>query len=583
MPEAPRSVRPEWRSVAVTERAVEVAPRLKETLSPRLARIFSARGVRDPAELDLSLPGLLAPEPLPGIEEGARVLADVLEAGGHVKIVGDFDADGATSCALVMLALRAMGGERVTFLVPNRFEFGYGLSPEIVAVALEDAPDVIVTVDNGMSSLEGVAVARRAGVRVVVTDHHLPGRELPAADAIVNPNLAGSAFESHALAGVGVAFYVMSALRAELRRRDWFTRRSLAEPALADLLDLVALGTVADVVPLDRNNRILVQQGLRRIRAGRARPGIAALCEVSRRAPHKLEAADLAFAIGPRLNAAGRLDDMSIGIRCLLADDLTEARRLANALEQLNLARRELETQMTREAELIVAGLRIEGTPAGLCTYDPGWHPGVVGIVAGRLRARFHRPAVAFADAGAHFPDEIRGSARSVPGVHVRDAIDAIATRYPGLVQKFGGHAMAAGVTLRRHHFERFARAFADEVTRWVPEESLRGVLESDGVLAADELVLGLAREIAAAGPWGQGFPEPCFHGEFDVLHQRLVGERHTRLSLRTGHRVVDAIAFNRPPLEAASRCLAVYRLGVNDWSERETLQLVIEHIEPCG
>jgi single-stranded-DNA-specific exonuclease len=565
----------------VVERGATHVPDLGARVSARLARIYAARGVRDASDLDLSLPGLLPPESLPGIDAATRRLADAVEAGQHIKIVGDFDADGATSSALAVLALRALGAKRVTFLVPNRFEFGYGLSPEIVSLALADAPDVIVTVDNGMSSIEGVATAARAGVDVVITDHHLAGRELPAAAAIVNPNLEGGEFASRALAGVGVIFYVMSALRSELRARDYFARTGVSEPAMADYLDLVALGTVADVVPLDRNNRILVQQGLRRIRAGRTRPGILALCEAARRAPPTLKASDLGFAIGPRLNAAGRLDDMSIGIRCLLADDLTEARRLATALEELNATRRALEEQMTREAELIVAGLSIERPPMGLCAYDEGWHQGVVGIVAGRLRERFHRPAIAFADAGANFPEEIKGSARSVPGVHVRDVIDAIATRYPGLVQKFGGHAMAAGLTLRRVHFERFARAFSDEVGRWVGEESLRGELVSDGVLAAHELDLALAREIAEAGPWGQGFPEPLFHGEFELLHQRIVGERHTKMTLRCENRVVDAIAFNRLPLTGATRSLVVYRLGINDWAERTTLQLVVEHIEP--
>jgi len=470
----------------------------------------------------------------------------------------------------------------VSFLVPNRFEIGYGLSPEIVALALKDAPDVIVTVDNGISSVEGVAAAKAAGVAVLITDHHLPGRELPDADVIVNPNLPGSRFASRALAGVGVIFYVMSGLRAELRRRDFFERRGLTEPSLADYLDLVALGTVADVVPLDRNNRILVQQGLRRMRAGRARPGILALCEASRRSVMSLRASDLGFALGPRLNAAGRLDDMSIGIRCLLASDLAEARRLATVLEELNSARRSIEETMTRDAELIVRALSVERVPLGLCAYDAHWHQGVVGIVAGRLRERFHRPAIAFADAGPVNPEEIKGSARSVPGVHVRDVIDAIASRQPGLVRKFGGHAMAAGLSIRRSHFERFSHAFAEEVGRWVTEEELRGVIVSDGVLEPTELELGLAQEIADAGPWGQGFPEPLFHGDFELLHQRVVGERHTRLTLRSGDRVVDGIAFNRLPLEGTACARVVYRLGINDWRERHTLQLVVEHVEPA-
>jgi len=565
---------------SLVERSAPRAPRLEAILSPRLARIFAARGVVDPADLDLSLPGLLPPSTLEGVAEAASLLADAIEDGLHIKIVGDFDADGATASALAVTALEAMGAARTSFLVPNRFDFGYGLSPEIVALALTDAPDVIVTVDNGIASVEGVAAARAAGVTVLITDHHLPGRDLPDADVIVNPNLPGSRFASRALAGVGVIFYVVSGLRSELRRRGFFQRRGIAEPVLADYLDLVALGTVADVVPLDRNNRILVQQGLRRIRAGRARPGIVALCEASRRAASSLKAADLGFALGPRLNAAGRLDDMSIGIRCLLADDSTEARRLSTVLEELNAVRRSIEETMTREAELIVRSVSVETPPLGLCAYDASWHQGVVGIVAGRLRERFHRPAIAFADAGSQHPEEIKGSARSVPGVHVRDVIDAIASRQPGLVRKFGGHAMAAGLSIRRSHFERFSHAFAEEVGRWVTEDQLRGVLISDGELTAVELELGLAQEIADAGPWGQGFPEPLFHGEFEILHQRVVGERHTKLTLRADDRVVDAIAFNRLPLEGTGRACVVYRLGVNDWGERNTLQLVVEHIE---
>ncbi len=568
----------------IVARRAEMGPAtaaLTESVTPFLARIFAARGVKDASDLDLSLPGLLPPTGLDGVDRAGEMIATAMRSGRHIKIVGDFDADGATASALAMAALEAMGAPRVSFLVPNRFEFGYGLSPEIVAFAMRDAPDLLITVDNGISSIEGVAAAKAAGVDVIITDHHLPGSELPAADVIVNPNVPGNDFSSRALAGVGVIFYVMSATRNALRDAGWFESRAIAEPVLGDFLDLVALGTVADVVPLDRNNRILVQQGLRRIRAGRARPGIVALCEASKREAKSLKASDLAFGLGPRLNAAGRLDDMTIGIRCLLSDNITEARTLATALEQLNIARREIEQQMTREAELIVAGIPDHtDQPFGLCVYDEGWHQGVVGIVAGRLRERFHRPAIAFADAGAMAPDEIKGSARSIGAVHVRDVLDAIATRYPGLIRKFGGHAAAAGLSIRRIHFQRFALAFADEVGRWVTQDDLRGVLYSDGELGADDLVLDRAREIESAGPWGQGFPEPLFHGTFELLHQRTVGQRHLRLSLKLGDRVVDAIAFNRDPLVDARRVLVAYRLGVNDWADRMTLQLVVEHIE---
>ena len=556
---------------------------LANAVSQRMAQIYSARGIESVDELDLTLGSLLLPTQLDGAARAAQLLADAVMAGRHIRFVGDFDADGATSSVVGVAALTAMGAARVTFIVPNRFEFGYGLTPEIVAIAMADRPDVIITVDNGISSIEGVRAARAAGATVIITDHHLPGRELPAADAIVNPNLPGCGFGSPNLAGVGVIFYVLTLVRAQLRERGWFAKIGLDAPNMADYLDLVALGTVADVVPLDRNNRILVEQGLRRIRAGKARPGIRALCEGSGRAMATLSASDLAFALGPRLNAAGRLDDMSIGIRCLLADNLVEARSLATALEGLNESRRVIQQQMTQEAELAVVGVDLEGeSRLGLCLYREGWHQGVVGIVAGKLKDRFGRPSIAFADAGPTAPDELRGSARSIPGVHIRDALDAIATRYPGLIQRFGGHAMAAGLSIRRVHLARFADAFATEVGRWVTADEIGGVVLSDGELSATELELSLADEIALAGPWGQGFPEPMFHGDFEIIHQRVVGERHLKLSLRKGSRVVDAIAFNQAPLRGASRIRIAYRLSRNDYRDRVTLQLVVEYIEPA-
>ncbi|HET6473973.1 MAG TPA: single-stranded-DNA-specific exonuclease RecJ [Pseudomonadales bacterium] len=551
-------------------------------MSPRMARIYATRGVETIGDLDLGLSALLPPDALTGAGDAAGLLADAVATGRSILFVGDFDADGATSSVLGVAALRAMGAARVDFIVPNRFEFGYGLTPEIVALALRKQPDVLVTVDNGISSIEGVRAARSAGVSVVITDHHLPGRELPAADAIVNPNLPNCTFASRNLAGVGVIFYVLSLVRARLRERGWFAERGIDAPNMADYLDLVALGTVADVVPLDRNNRILVQQGLRRIRAGRARPGIRALCEASGRATSTLTASDIGFALGPRLNAAGRLDDMSIGIRCLLANTLTEARSLATALEELNETRRAIQEQMTREAELAVVGIELgPATKLGLCVYREGWHQGVVGIVAGRLKDRFSRPTIAFADAGATAPDELRGSARSIAGVHIRDALDAIATRYPGLIQRFGGHAMAAGLSIRRIHFDRFADAFATEIARWVTPEQIAGTVLSDGELAAVELELALADEISNGGPWGQGFPEPLFHGDFDIVNQRVVGERHLKLSLRSQTRLVDAIAFNQAPLPESTRVRIAYRLARNDYRDRATLQLVVEHVEP--
>jgi single-stranded-DNA-specific exonuclease len=562
--------------------APEIGSELSKSLSPRMAKIYSARGIDSMNQLDLTLGALLLPRELDGAAHAAVLLADAVSAGRHIRFVGDFDADGATSSVVGVAALRAMGCARVSFIVPNRFEFGYGLTPEIVAIAMADKPDVLVTVDNGISSVEGVRAARAAGATVIITDHHLPGREIPDANAIVNPNLPGCGFGSPNLAGVGVIFYVLTLLRTELRERGWFERIGIEPPNMADFLDLVSLGTVADVVPLDHNNRILVQQGLRRINAGKARPGIRALCEAAGRPMATLSAADLGFGLAPRLNAAGRLDDMSIGIRCLLADNLIEARSLATALEELNESRKAIQQQMTQEAELSVAAIDLSGElQLGLCVYREGWHQGVVGIVAGRLKDRFARPVIAFADAGATAQDELRGSARSIAGVHIRDALDAIATRYPGLIQRFGGHAMAAGLSIRRIHLERFTDAFTTEVGHWVSADQIGGIILSDGDLHGAELELSLADEIARGGPWGQGFPEPLFHGDFDVINQRVVGERHMKLSLRKNARVVDAIAFNQAPLERAQRAQVAYRLSRNDFRDRATLQLVVEHIVP--
>ena len=538
---------------------------------------LAARGVADAAEMDLSLNQLHAPDLLPGVDAAAERLATAITEDERILIAGDFDADGATASALCVSALRAMGAGDVDFLVPNRFEYGYGLSPELVNVALSRSPRVIVTVDNGVSSVDGVALARASGVDVVVTDHHLPGDELPAAHAIVNPNLADSAFPSGNLAGVGVAFYVMGAVRQRLRGLGFFESRGIAEPNLADWLDLVALGTVADVVPLDRNNRILVHQGLRRIRGGRTRPGVLALVEVSGRAASTLSAKDLGFAIGPRLNAAGRLEDMSIGIQCLLADDDRSARTLAERLDEFNRARRDIEAGMAEEAMGLLDGE--VGDDVAICVYQQNWHQGVIGIVAGRMRERYHRPAIVFADAGASSPGELKGSARSIPGLHIRDAIAECATRYPGLLGPFGGHAMAAGLTVRHAHLQRFRHAFNEVVATRVSERDLAGVIVTDGELEAADMRIDNARLIAAHGPWGQGFDEPLFHGEFDVVMQRVVGERHLKLALKHDGRVVDAIAFNTEPLPG-NRARAVYRLGVNDYGDADTLQLEISALE---
>jgi len=500
----------------------------------------------------------------------------------RIVVVGDFDADGATSCALCLRALRAMGAAEVHYLVPNRFEYGYGLTPEIVGVAAELQPDLLVTVDNGISSVDGVAAAKRQGIKVLITDHHLPGKQLPAADAIVNPNNVGDSFPSKSLAGVGVAFYVMLALRARLREQGWFEKQSIAEPNLAQYLDLVALGTVADVVPLDRNNRILVQQGVQRMRAGHCAPGIRALLEVGGRSLSRMVATDLGFTVGPRLNAAGRLDDMSLGIECLLTDDAAAATQMASRLDELNRERKDIETDMqTRAFEAIEAlDLRDDRLPVGLCLFDPGWHQGVIGILAARIKERFHRPVIAFARSGE---GEIKGSARSVAGLHIRDALDAVAARHPDLIEKFGGHAMAAGLSLPEDHYTVFAAAFDKEVSRHLSKDDLKGVIYSDGELSDQELSLDTAQLLRDASPWGQGFPAPVFEGDFNVVSHRVVGQRHLKMMLSPvrGSCQIDAIAFNTEVLPRGSqRVHMAYRLDVNEYRGIVSPQLIVEHME---
>ena len=544
-----------------------------------LRRVYGARGVRGAADLDIDLAGLEPPSKLRQIDRAAQRIASAVREEQRILLVGDYDADGATSVALGVSLLRALGAAAPDFLVPNRFEFGYGLSPEIVELALARCPDLIITVDNGISSLEGVYRANAAGVDVIVTDHHLPGAELPPAYAIVNPNAPGCAFPSKALAGVGVIYYVLSQTRACLRREGWFDGAGPEEPRLAHWLDLVALGTVADVVPLDQNNRRLVHQGLRRMRKGLCRPGIVALAEAGRRTLARLKAADLAFALAPRLNAAGRLDDMSVGIRCLLAESLDEARDCAQRLDALNRERREIEQAMLADAELLLANHELDVQDRyGVVVFDPSWHQGVVGLIAGRLRERCHRPVVAFAE--GLDGRELKGSARSLPELHVRDALDAIAARNPALLTKFGGHAMAAGMSISRHALERFSKAFDEEVRRRLPASALQSKLETDGQLSAQELTLENALALADAGPWGQGFPEPLFHGEFDLISQRVVGGEHLRLALRCEDRLVSAIAYRQQPLSDCERVRAAYSLDVNDYQDL-TLQLRVTQIEP--
>ena len=553
-------------------------------LPPLLTRLYAARGVRSAVELDKGLARLIPYQRLKGIDAAVSLLVTALQQRQRILIVGDFDADGATASSVGVLGLRMLGAAHVDYLVPNRFEYGYGLTPEIVAVALQRQPDLLLTVDNGISSVEGVAAAKAAGLTVLVTDHHLPGPELPAADAIVNPNQPGCEFPSKALAGVGVMFYVLLALRARLRELNWFAERGLNEPNLAELLDLVALGSVADVVPLDANNRILVHQGLARIRAGRARPGLRAVLEVAGRDHQRINSTDLGFILGPRLNAAGRLDDMSLGIECLLCEDEALARDMAQQLDELNKDRKSIEQGMQREALAQLKDLPLADMPFGLCLFEPDWHQGVIGILASRLKERYFRPAIAFADAGDGL---LKGSARSVPGLHIRDALDAVAAKHPGLISKFGGHAMAAGLSLPQENYGAFAAAFDAEVRRQLHADDLTGRLLSDGQLSVTEFNLELAKALRHAGPWGQHFPEPLFHGVFQIVQQRLVGEKHLKLVLKTecGGQTLDGIAFNIDrelwPNPTVRWVEVAYKLDVNEFRGNETVQLMIAHLAP--
>ncbi len=568
----------------ICRRAWNESGQLPPEMHPVLRRIYLARQVASTEELEQSLDRLIPPEKLRGMDQAAALLADALQRQRRLLIVADFDADGATSCALALRALRAMGARDVRYLVPNRFEYGYGLTPEIVALAAQQEPALIVTVDNGISSLEGVAAARRRGIDVLVTDHHLPGATLPDASVIVNPNQPGDDFPSKNLAGVGTIFYVMLALRAQLRRNGWFAQQNIPEPNLAKLLDLVALGTVADVVPLDVNNRILVAQGLKRINQGNPSSGIAALLRVAGRAPQCVTAMDLGFVVGPRLNAAGRLTDMSLGIECLLTDDPAAAQTMAEKLDALNRERRAIEAGMQQQALQAVESLHLDSAtlPRGLCLFDESWHQGVIGLVAARIKEHTHRPVIAFAPVS---DTEVKGSARSVPGLHIRDALDAVAARHPQLLSKFGGHAMAAGLTLQRAHLDAFRDAFDEEVSRHLSDDDLQGRIVSDGELAAEDLSLPLAELLRAAGPWGQGFPEPVFDGGFEVVSQRVVGERHLKLTLRPPHqsRTVEAIAFNavrEGKTASYTRIHAAYRLDVNEYQGSRSVQLIVEHLE---
>lgn len=556
---------------------------LPADLHPVLRRVYRSRGICGADELDLSLASLYPPELLGGVEAAARLLHGALEQNAHILILGDYDCDGATSTSLCILALQAFGGRRISYLVPNRFDYGYGLTPEIVELAAERKPDLIVTVDNGIASLAGVDRANALGIPVLVTDHHLPAAKLPAAAAIVNPNQPGDGFPSKHLAGVGVAFYLMAALRSRLREVGWFQAKGLSIPNLADWLDLVALGTVADLVPLDHNNRILVEQGLRRIRAGRCRPGIRALLEIAGRDLQRAVATDLGFAVGPRLNAAGRLEDMSLGIECLLTPQQPVAQQLAGELDQLNRSRREIEREMQSQALGSLQHLHLEAAgelPVGLCLYRQEWHQGVIGILASRIREQYHRPVIAFADGGDGM---LKGSARSVAGLHIRDLLERIAAKHSGLLERFGGHAMAAGMSLQEAQFTRFKKVFEEEAALLLDRSTLTGILLSDGQLQGHELDLELAQQLRYAGPWGQGFPEPLFDGQFRVVQQRVVGERHLKLRLAPSDstHTLEAIAFNQADLGALPEQVHLaYRLDVNEYRGLIQPQLIVENIQ---
>ncbi|HEK2023680.1 single-stranded-DNA-specific exonuclease RecJ [Proteus mirabilis] len=568
-------------------RRVAKATALPESLDPLLRQIYANRGITSETQLERSLKGLLHYQDLNGIDVAISLLVEALKLQSRIVIVGDFDADGATSTALAIKALRQMGFQQVSYHIPNRFDDGYGLSPQVVHDVAKKGVDLIITVDNGISSFEGVDVAHEYGIRVLVTDHHLPGHSLPQADAIINPNLADCAFLSKSLAGVGVTFYLMTALRAELEKQGWFTTQGLARPNMADYLDLVALGTVADVVPLDENNRIFVYEGLRRIRAGRCCAGIKALTEVSRKTLSQLVSSDLGFALGPRLNAAGRLDDMSVGVALLLTNDIGVAREIANELDGLNQTRREIEAGMQEEASTIFRQFITtqDDLPNGLAIYHPQWHQGVVGILASRIKEKLHRPVIAFAPSGDGL---LKGSGRSIHGVHLRDALERLNTLNPGLMVKFGGHAMAAGLSLEEEKFPLFQCHFSALMAELVSAEQLQGVILTDGELSDSQLSLPIAEMLREAGPWGQAFPEPLFDGKFTLLQQRIVGSKHLKMMLQpiNSHVMIDAIAFNVDvniwPDNSIKTVELAYRLDVNEFRGQRNAQLLVEHIWPC-
>ena len=558
---------------------------LPAEMHPILKRIYLGREVYDVSQTENTLKRLLPFTDLKDIDSSVSLLAETIAQQKRILIIGDYDCDGATSCALAMRILQAFGAQHVDYLVPNRFEYGYGLTPEIVEVAKTKSPDLIITVDNGIASIAGVNAAKASNISVIITDHHLPGQTLPNADAIVNPNQPGDSFPSKHLAGVGVIFYVMLALRAHLREQCWFEHAKLREPNMAEYLDLVALGTVADVVKLDHNNRILVAQGLARIRAGQACTGIHALLQVAGRDYKKITSSDLGFFVGPRLNAAGRLDDMSIGIECLLANDENAALEKARTLDSFNRERRQIEQTMRAQADTHLSALLEQADnntlPPALCLFDPDFHEGVIGILAGRIKDQIHRPVIVFAPSGDEL---IKGSARSIPGLHIRDALDRVATCHPALLSKFGGHAMAAGLTLRKADFAEFNAVFVQTVSELLDDDALQRVVHSDGQLAIPDINLQFAETLRNAGPWGQGFPEPQFEGNFELVQRRIVGEHHLKMLLRNGDTHLDAIAFRTTDQdwpEQVRQVKLIYRLDVNEFNGQRSAQLLVEYVEP--
>lgn len=557
-------------------------------LHPVLKRIYVSRGISTSKELTYELNQLAPYHHLLNSEKAAALLGEALKAQKRFLIIGDFDADGATATTVAVKALRLFGAKNVNFLVPNRFEYGYGLTPSIVDVAAKQKPDIVITVDNGIASHEGVNRAKEYGIEVVVTDHHLPGSHLPEAAVIVNPNQPDDTFHSKSMAGVGVIFYVMLALRAYLKGQGWFELQSIPEPNMGSLLDIVALGTVADVVPLDYNNRILVHQGLKRIQMGKCCEGILALLRVAKRDLEQLTASDLAFSIAPRLNAAGRLDDMSLGIQCLLSEDTETANNYAEQLDTLNLERRDIEQEMQQQALKLMESLALDTRylPDGICLYEPSWHQGVIGILAGRMKDKFHRPVIAFADSTQE--NELKGSARSIPGIHIRDSLDGIAKRYPELLEKFGGHAMAAGLSIKKSNFSAFQKAFREQITHDLKDEQPRAELWTDGALLPDDFNLDLAALLREAGPWGQHFPEPLFDSIFILHNHYLLKGKHLKMCLGYENHplAIDAIAFNVDeklwPNPRCKKVYAVYKLDVNFYQGRRTVQLLVEHLQPA-